>query len=438
MGFILSMNLSADGRRRERLVPNPRLRLRGQFHEVARFKHLSLRSEEAYWNWVVRFLKFHRGSPISTKVQSPKSNVQCPTSDIECPTANVEGEAGRTPVLREHPHIAPAFSQTDAEKVGTPHPDPLPIRPTNAEREKRWRHPLEMGAAEVKEFLVHLAVERRVAVATQNQALNALLFLYREVLGKDFGVLGNFERPARRERLPVVLSRDEVAKVLAGAEGTYQLFLRLLYGTGMRLLEGLRLRVKDIDFARGQILVRDGKGMRDRATVLPESLRRPLTEHLARVRKLHLQDLKDGMGRVFLPGGLKLKFPNADREFGWQWVFPSSRVSVDPRSTGRFDTSPSVPLAGRGGEGRVVLRRHHLTETAIQRVMKNAVRAANISKPATCHTLRHSFATHLLESGTDIRTLQDLLRHKDVTTTQIYTHVMNRPGLGVRSPLDAV
>jgi integron integrase len=369
------MNLSAQERGRERLLPNPKLRLRGQFHEVARFKHLSLRSEEAYWAWAVRFLKFHRGKDFATEAQRRGGESTSPR-----PSPHSSGERG------------------EGVKNGG------------------WRHPGEMGAAEVREFLVHLAVERKVAVATQNQALNALVFLYREVLGKDFGVLGVFERPARRERLPVVLSREEVGKVFAEVAGTYKLFLQLLYGTGMRLLEGLRLRVKDVDFARGQILVRDGKGMRDRATMLPDKLKLELQQHLARVRGLHLQDLKEGRGRVFLPGGLKLKFPNADREFGWQWVFPSSRPSIDP-------------LDG-------VMKRHHLTETAIQRAMKGAVVAADISKPASCHTLRHSFATHLLESGTDIRTLQDLLGHKDVTTTQIYTHVMQKPGLGVRSPLD--
>jgi len=273
-----------------------------------------------------------------------------------------------------------------------------------------------MGGTEVREFLTHLAVERRVAVATQNQALNALVFLYREVLGRELGELGEFERARRRERVPVVLTRQEVERVLRCTAPKYRLVLQLLYGTGMRLLEGLRLRVKDVDFGQGHIVVRDGKGMKDRVTVLPESLRGLLQAQIARVRNLHEKDLAAGLGRVYLPEALRRKYPHADREWGWQWVFPSSRVAVDPLDGAR--------------------KRHHLMETAIQRAMKEAVRAAGILKPASCHTLRHSFATHLLEAGYDIRTVQDLLGHKDVTTTQIYTHVMQKPGIGVRSPLD--
>lgn len=330
--------------RKDRFVPNPKLRLRDQFHEVARFRQVSLRTEEAYWHWVHQFLRFWKG------------------------------------------------------------------------RAGAWRNPKDMGGPEVKTFLADLATARKVAISTQNQALNALLFLYREVLGQEFGALGEYDRPQRREKLPVVLTKPEVAKVLMLADPNYALILQVLYGTGMRLLEGLRLRVKDVDFAAGHTLVRDGKGLKDRATLLPEKLVEPLQAQIAKVRTLHGKDLKAGGGRVFLPGALKHKYPNADLEFGWQWVFPSTRMSIDP-------------LDG-------VRKRHHLLETPIQRAMKQAVQRSDILKNATCHTLRHSFATHLLEAGYDIRTVQELLGHKDVSTTQIYTHVMQKPGLGVKSPLD--
>jgi integron integrase len=273
-----------------------------------------------------------------------------------------------------------------------------------------------MGEAEVREFLAHLAVERRVAASTQNQALNALIFLYRHVVGKPIGFLGDFERASRPKVAREVLSKDEVKQLLAAVPAEYQLYFQLLYGTGMRLLEGLRLRVKDVDFAHGQIIVRDAKGFKDRVTVLPQTLVGPLRTQLARVRSLHVKDLAAGLGRVYLPGALRKKYPNAEKEFAWQWVFPSRRVSADP-------------LDG-------ALKRHHLTDTAVQRVIKEATRKAGLTKNATSHTLRHSFATHLLENGYDIRTLQELLGHKDVATTQIYTHVLNKPGLGVRSPLD--
>ncbi|HEY1173865.1 MAG TPA: integron integrase [Verrucomicrobiae bacterium] len=270
------------------------------------------------------------------------------------------------------------------------------------------RHPREMGAGEVHEFLTCLAVERRVAVATQNQALNALVFLYGEVLHQPLGQLAVFERPQRPARLPVVLSAGEVQRLLAGVGMRYGLVVRLLYGTGMRVMEGLRLRVKDVDFERGQIVVRDGKGARDRVTVLPESLRGELREHLARVRVVHGGDVAAGFGRVFLPGALARKYPGAEREWGWQWVFPAERRARDPESG--------------------VERRHHLQEENVQR--------AGLVKRVSPHVLRHCFATHLLESGYDIRTVQELLGHKDVRTTMIYTHVMVKPGLGVRSPLD--
>jgi len=331
----------ASFRPRESLVPNPKLRLREQVHEVMRFKQFSLRTEAAYWNWIRQFIFFHQK-----------------------------------------------------------------------------RHPREMGKAEVEAFLTHLAKARNVAVSTQDQALNALVFLYREVLHQPFDQLGSVQRPLRRPKIPMVMSRDEVSRLLAQMDGTLGLIARLLYGTGLRLMEGLRLRVKDVDFGRGQIVVHDGKGFKDRVTMLPESLRAPLTAHLKRVEELHQLDLKSGLGRVWLPGALKVKYPNADRELIWQWMFPTKGISVDPES---------------GMRGR-----HHVKPAKVQRAVKEAAQNAGIRKMVTPHTLRHSFATHLLESGTDIRTLQDLLGHKDVKTTQIYTHVMKKPGLGVRSPLDGI
>jgi integron integrase len=280
------------------------------------------------------------------------------------------------------------------------------------------RHPREMGKAEVEAFLTHLAKARNVSVSTQNQAVNALVFLYREVLHQPFDPLGNIERPHRLPRIPVVLSRMEVNQLLAAMEGTFELLARLLYGTGLRLMEGLRLRVKDLDFSRGQIVVHDGKGFKDRVTVLPESLRTPLTAHLKRVEGLHQRDLQAGLWRVWLPGALRVKYPKAEQEWIWQWVFPSKMISVDSES-------------GRRG-------RHHVNAMSVQRAVKAAARVAGVRKTVTPHTLRHSFATHLLEGGTDIRTVQDLLGHKDVSTTQIYTHVMQKPGIGVKSPLDGL
>jgi integron integrase len=287
------------------------------------------------------------------------------------------------------------------------------------------RHPKEMGEAEVQAFLTHLAADRLVAASTQNQALGALLFMYQKVLGRELDFMEGFDRAQRRERVPVVLSREEVGRLLTAMPEKYRLFCQLLYGTGMRLMEGLRLRVKDVDFARNQIVVHDGKGMKDRVTMLPESLRTAMAEQLKRVKLLHEKDLAAGLGTVWLPGALTVKYPGAEREWVWQWVFPASGLSNDPQS---------VPPGST--ESRPILRRHHLNETSVQRVMKAAVAMARIDKRASCHTLRHSFATHLLEAGYDIRTVQELLGHKDVTTTQIYTHVMQKPGLGVKSPLD--
>ena len=321
------------------LVPNPKLRLREQVREVMRFAHYAIRTEEAYWQWIRRFILFH-------------------------------------------------------DK----------------------RHPKDMGEPAVHAFLTHLAVDGQVAVATQNQALNALVFLYAQVLHRPLDQLEEFARPQRPARLPVVLTQEEVRRVLAAVPERYSLILRLLYGTGLRVLEGVRLRVKDVDFGAGHMVVRDGKGFKDRVALLPESLREPLREQMERARMWHGADLADGLGRVHLPDALARKYPNANREWGWQYVFPADQRSVDPQ-TG-------------------VERRHHVMEDSVQRAMKEAVQRVRLVKPATPHTLRHSFATHLLENGYDIRTVQDLLGHKDVATTQIYTHVMAKPGLGVRSPLD--
>jgi len=278
------------------------------------------------------------------------------------------------------------------------------------------RHPRNMGQKEIEAFLTHLAVEGGVSASTQNQALSALLFLYREVLEMEVPWLDKVVRAKRPQRMPVVLTRQEVRSVLERMSGVYGLMGALLYGTGMRLMECVRLRVKDIDFARGEILIRDGKGAKDRVTMLPASVVDGLQAHLKSRRALFEEDRRAGMASVYLPDALARKYPNAPTEWGWQYVFPSGSHSVDPRS----------------GEER----RHHLDEKLLQRAMKKAVQAAGIAKPATPHTLRHSFATHLLNSGYDIRTVQELLGHKDVSTTMIYTHVLNKGGRGVVSPLD--
>jgi integron integrase len=311
-----------------------------------RVKHYSLRTEEAYGQWVRRYLKFHRDA------------------------------AGA------------------------------------------WRHPRDLGPSEVVAFLTHLANVESVAAGTQNQALNAISFLYTQVLAMNLGDLGEFLLASKRRRVPVVLSKAETQRLLSALTGTWRLMAQTLYGTGMRLMEGLRLRVQDIDFERNQIVVRGGKGDKDRVTVLPESLRDGLQEHLKRVRLLWEEDVRDGFGEVYLPEALARKYPKAAKEWNWQWVWPSRSRSRDPRS------------------GK--MRRHHAQETGLQRAVKVGLRLSQITKPASCHTLRHSFATHLLEAGYDIRTVQDLLGHKDVSTTQIYTHVMQKPGLGVKSPLDNI
>lgn len=324
---------------REKLVPNPKLRLQEQLREVMRFHHYSVRTEEAYWQWIKRFIFFHQK-----------------------------------------------------------------------------RHPKDLGPVEVSAFLSHLVMNEGAAKATQQQALNALVFLYGQVLLKPLGVLPELKRSSRPPRLPEVLTKAEVQRVLALADARYGLALRLLYGTGLRLLELVRLRIKDIDFERNQIVVRAGKGGKDRVTMLPESLRAGLLDQVERVRAIWQEDLRQGRGGVSVPPGVEKKYPKAAQEWPWQFLFPAQGVSSDPAS------------------GRIL--RHHLQEDNLQRAMKAAVMRAGLGKKATCHTLRHSFATHLLEGGYDLRTLQDLLGHKDVTTTQIYTHVMQKPGLGVKSPLD--
>jgi len=278
------------------------------------------------------------------------------------------------------------------------------------------RHPKEMGANEAAHFLKHLAIQRKVSASTQNQAFNAILFLYKHVLKMDIGEIKNVPRAQRSQHLPAVLTISEVRAVLHSLKGHYRLMAEILYGSGLRLMELFRLRVKDIDFEKGILNVREGKGMKDRVTMLPLSAQQPLQQHLERVRMVHQNDLKNGFGRVHLPFALNQKYPNADREWGWQYVFPSLVLSKDPHT----------------GE----IRRHHLDESVLQKAVKAAVRMAGINKHVGVHTFRHSFATHLLESGSDIRTVQELLGHKHVQTTMIYTHVLNRPGISVKSPLD--
>jgi integron integrase len=280
------------------------------------------------------------------------------------------------------------------------------------------RHPAEMGESEVNAFLTHLALKEHVSSSTQNQALSALLFLYRYVLGRELGDLGEVIRARQPTRLPVVMTREEVKAVLSRLKGEHWLMAAFMYGTGMRLMECLRLRVKDIDFGLNQITIREGKGDKDRITMLPEMVRKPLKDHLERVKQIHDRDLADGYGRVVMPNALDRKYPNAPAEWGWQFVFPQLHrwVNAQTREQGR----------------------HHMHSSIVQKAIATAVRQAGITKHATAHTFRHSFATHLLEDGYDIRTIQELLGHKDVKTTMIYTHVLNRGGRGVRSPADAL
>ncbi len=314
-------------------------KLLDQVRTVARLKHFSLRTEQAYVGWIRRFILFHKK-----------------------------------------------------------------------------RHPAEMAEPEIRAFLANLAVHQNISASTQTVALSALLFLYRDVLKRGLPYVDGIERAKPSKRLPVVFSRAEVQSVLAHLNGTYHLIGSLLYGAGLRLNEAIRLRVKDIDFAANQITIREGKGDKDRVTMLPQAIRSSLQQHLLKVKVLHDKDAQEGFGRVYLPHALARKYPKADSAFAWQYVFPALKRSIDPRS----------------GEGR----RHHIAPESVQRAVRTAVKLAQITKNGSCHTFRHSFATHLLEDGYDIRTVQELLGHKDVRTTMIYTHVLNRGGRGVKSPLD--
>ncbi len=278
------------------------------------------------------------------------------------------------------------------------------------------KHPAEMAEPEINAFLTHLAVKEKVSASTQNQALSALLFLYRHVLCREVGDLGEVIRARKPKRLPIVMTREEVKAVLTQLSGEKWLMASLMYGAGLRLIECLRLRVQDIDFARNEIMVRDGKGAKDRITMLPESLKDPLRQHLKKVKTIYERDLKDGWGQVPMPNALDRKYPNASREWRWQWIFPQGNRWKNPKTR--------------------VEGRHHVDESILLKKFKQAVQKAGLTKRATCHTLRHSFATHLLEAGYDIRTVQELLGHKDVRTTMIYTHVLNRGGRGVKSPID--
>lgn len=279
------------------------------------------------------------------------------------------------------------------------------------------KHPLKMGADEIAEYLTHLAVNGRVAASTQNQALNAILFLYKDVLKTEVEAFGNRVIWAKKpKRLPEVFTQQEVNDVLSHIEGIYWLIAVLLYGSGLRVIECLRLRIKDIDFACKKLTVREGKGKKDRLTMLPEAAVAPLQEHLIQVKKLHEKDLQAGYGTVYMPNALARKYPNTNKEWGWQYVFPASKLSKDPRSD--------------------ATQRHHLDESAVQKEVKKAIRKAKITKHAGCHTFRHSFATHLLQAGYDIRTVQALLGHEDVNTTMVYTHILEDSMMGVRSPVD--
>ena len=277
------------------------------------------------------------------------------------------------------------------------------------------RHPQEMARPEIEAFLNHLAVTENVAASTQNQAFSALLFLYQHVLNIDIQNV-NALRAKKPKRLPVVMTKQECQSVIAALSGTYQLMAKLLYGSGLRLTECLRLRVKDVDFAQNHLVVRAGKGDKDRVTLLPDNLKPEITSHLHRVDLQHQDDLKQGYGQVYLPNALARKYPNADRDWAWQYVFPSRNLSNDPRSN--------------------IIRRHHASESGLQKAVRQAAKQVGLTKPVGPHTFRHSFATHLLENGYDIRTVQELLGHKDVRTTMIYTHVLNQGPMGVRSPLD--
>jgi len=277
-------------------------------------------------------------------------------------------------------------------------------------------HQAEMAEPEINAFLTHLAVKEKVSASTQNQALSALLFLYRHVIGREIGDLGEVIRARRPLRIPVVLTKDEIRKILAQIKGDKWLMACIMYGSGLRLMECLRLRMQDLDLQSSTVTVRDGKGNKDRVTMLPSSIKKPLLEHIKKIRKIHENDVKNGYGKVFMPYALSRKYPNASREWRWQWVFPQEKLWRNE-------------ITGERG-------RHHVHESIIQRTVKEAVAKVGLTKRATCHTFRHSFATHLLEDGYDIRTVQELLGHKDIKTTMIYTHVLNKGPAGVRSPAD--
>jgi integron integrase len=278
------------------------------------------------------------------------------------------------------------------------------------------RHPIDMGEEEIRAFLSYLAVRENVASSTQNVALSALLFLYHDVLKKSLKLINNIERAKRPSKLPVVFTREEIKVILNRLTGSNYLMASLLYGAGLRLMECVRLRVKDLDFQYNQIFVRDGKGEKDRVTIMPRSIKDSLQRQLTKVKILHEEDILDNCGEVYLPYALERKYPNANKEWGWQFIFPAIKHSIDPRT---------------GKE-----RRHHVSEDVLQRAVKKAIRDSGVTKNGSCHSFRHSFATHLLEDGYDIRTVQELLGHKDVRTTMIYTHVLNRGGMSVWSPLD--
>jgi len=277
-------------------------------------------------------------------------------------------------------------------------------------------HPSELSEVHIRNYLSHLAIKQKVAASTQNQALNAIMYLYKNILKIDLGDLGNIERAKRSKSIPVVFSPSEAKQVLENMSGVNKLMASLLYGTGMRLMECVRLRIKDVDFSNNRILVRDGKGDKDRVTVLPEKLKEILKIQIKRVKLRHQQDLLEGFGTVHLPNALSIKYPSAEKSIGWQYLFPASKLSNDPR-TGKT-------------------HRHHIHESALQKAVKTAIDKTNLEQPASCHTFRHSFATHLLENGYDIRTVQELLGHANVKTTMIYTHVLNKGGLAVKSPID--